>query len=103
MPPATTIAQRHGGGLSDALQTVIHAFRIEESLCGTKHSEVSARTDRTTPALAWDRRPVPLPAPPQKEGNQNVHSPDSRECGNPGYTWVWSTALDSGSRFAWPE
>ncbi len=64
---ATAVAQRHGGGLRDPPRTVIQAFRIEEEPLRARNVrlEVSAKAGRTTPALAWDRRPVPSSAPPQ--------------------------------------
>lgn len=53
------------GGLRDALRTVIQAFRIEEEpWWQSVRLAVSAGAGRTTPALAWDHRPVPSPAPP---------------------------------------
>ena len=75
---ATAVAQRHGGGLTDAPRTVIQAFRAEEGALPPREVrlEVSARASRTTPALARDRRPAPAPAPPQpRRGTKNVQSP----------------------------
>ena len=65
--------------------------RICEFMTRSARLDVSATPGRTTPAMAWDRRPAPSPAPPQpRRGTKtsNLQGPPWKR-GTTGGFWGW--------------